>query len=45
MQTLHLKSMVNDAAQIREALAWDAFAAAGVQASRRSYVRFAMDGI
>ena len=45
MQTLHLKSMVNDASQIREALAWDAFAAAGVQASRRSYARFAMDGI
>lgn len=45
MQTLHLKSMVNDASQIREAIAWDAFAAAGVNASRRTYARYAMDGI
>ena len=38
MQTLHLKSMVNDASQIREALAWDAFAAgrgAGIEAQLR----------
>lgn len=45
MRTLHLKSMVNDASQVREALAWAAFAAAGVRASRRSYARYAMDAV
>lgn len=45
MRTLHLKSMVNDASQVREAIAWDAFAAAGVHASRRTYARYAMDAV
>ncbi len=39
MRSLHLKSMVNDASQIREALTWNAFAEAGVHASRRTYAR------
>jgi hypothetical protein len=45
MRSLHLKSMVNDASQIREALAWNAFAEAGVHASRRTYARYAMDAV
>jgi hypothetical protein len=45
MRSLHLKSMVNDASQIREALTWNAFAEAGVHASRRTYARYAMDAV
>ncbi|WP_181780627.1 CotH kinase family protein [Pseudonocardia pini] len=44
LERLHLKSMVNDASVVREAVAWSAFAAAGIRCSRRTYARYAMDG-
>lgn len=43
LERLHLKSMVNDASVVREAIAWSAFAAAGIRCSRRTYARLAMD--
>jgi hypothetical protein len=43
MSTLNLKSMYNDASQMREALAWNAFRAAGVAASRHTYARLGIN--
>ncbi len=39
MSSLNLKSMWNDVSQMREALAWDLFAHAGVHAPQHAYVR------
>ncbi len=44
MDTLNLKSMWNDVSQLREALAWDLFAAARVPAPRHAYARFCING-
>ncbi len=44
METLNLKSMYNDASQMRESLAWNAFRVAGVVASRHSYARLGING-
>jgi hypothetical protein len=43
MRTFNLKSMWNDPSQMREAIAWDAFEAAGVAAPRHTYARFAIN--
>ncbi len=43
MSTLNLKSMYNDASQMRESLAWNAFRAADVVASRHTYARFGIN--
>ena len=40
MSRLNLKAMFNDPSQMREALAWNLFAAAGVPASRHTYAEF-----
>lgn len=40
MDTFNLKSMWNDVSQMREAIAWGAFAEAGVHAPRHTYARF-----
>ncbi len=39
MSRLNLKSMYNDPSQMREALAWNLFATAGVPASRHTYAK------
>ena len=41
---INLKSMYNDPSQMREALAWRAFAEAGVPASRHTYAKLAING-
>ena len=41
---LNLKSMYNDPSQMREALAWDLFARAGIPAARHTYARLAVNG-
>jgi hypothetical protein len=44
MARLNLKSMYNDASQMREALAWALFRRAGVPAARHTYARLAING-
>lgn len=41
---LALKAMYNDPSQLREALAWRLFAAAGVPAPRHTFARFGING-
>ncbi len=43
MSRLNLKAMYNDPAQMREALAWQLFAGAGVPASRHTYAKLAIN--
>jgi hypothetical protein len=43
MSRLNLKAMYNDPAQMREALAWQLFASAGVAASRHTYAKLAIN--
>jgi hypothetical protein len=43
MSRLNLKSMYNDPAQMRESLAWQLFAAAGVPAAQHTYAKYAMN--
>ena len=43
MSRLNLKAMFNDPSQMREALAWQLFATAGVPASKHTYARFAIN--
>jgi CotH kinase protein len=43
MTCLNLKSMYNDPAQMREALAWRLFRQAGVPAARHTYAKLAFD--
>ncbi len=43
MRALNLKSMWNDVSQMREALAWGTFAAAGVHAPQHTYARFCIN--
>jgi CotH kinase protein len=43
MSCLNLKAMYNDPAQMREALAWRMFGAAGVPSSRHTYAKFAIN--
>ena len=43
MARLNLKAMFNDPSQMREALAWQLFAGAGVPASRHTYARYTMN--
>ena len=44
MARLNLKSMYNDPSQMREALAWRLFAAAGVSSPRHTYARLSING-
>jgi spore coat protein CotH len=44
MARLNLKSMYNDPSQMREALAWRLFAAAGVPSPEHTYVKLAING-
>ncbi len=44
MTCLNLKSMWNDPSQLRESLAWQLFAAAGVPSSGHSYARLGING-
>jgi hypothetical protein len=44
MSCLNLKSMYNDASQMREALAWGMFGFAGVTAPRHTYARLGVNG-
>ena len=44
MARLNLKSMYNDPAQMREALAWDLFRSIGVPSARHGYARLAING-
>jgi hypothetical protein len=44
MARLNLKSMYNDPSQMREALAWRLFAAAGVPSPRHTYAKLAING-
>ena len=44
MARLNLKSMYNDPSQMREALAWRLFVAAGVPSPRHTYARLAING-
>lgn len=44
MDTLNLKSMYNDASQMREALAWGLFDEAHVPAPRHTYARLVING-
>src|SRR6266498_6119124 len=44
MARVNLKSMYNDASQMREALAWALFRRAGVPAARHTYARLAING-
>ncbi len=44
MAHLDLKAMYNDPAQMREALAWALFRAAGVPSSRHTYAKLAING-
>ncbi len=44
MGSLNLKSMWNDVANMREALAWKMFQLADVPASRHTYARFCLNG-
>jgi hypothetical protein len=41
---INLKAMYNDPSQMREALAWRAFAEAGVPASRHTYAKLTING-
>ena len=43
MARINLKSMYNDPSQMREALAWRLFRAAGVPAARHTYAKLAFD--
>ena len=43
MARINLKSMYNDPSQMREALAWRMFGAAGVPAARHTYAKLAFD--
>jgi CotH kinase protein len=43
MSRLNLKAMYNDPSQMREALAWQLFAGAGVPASQHTYAKFAIN--
>ena len=43
MSRLNLKAMFNDPSQMREALAWQLFATAGVPASQHTYARLAIN--
>ncbi len=43
MSRLNLKAMYNDPSQMREALAWQLFAAAGVPASQHTYAKLAIN--
>jgi hypothetical protein len=43
MKALNLKSMWNDASQMREGLAWKMFAAAGVPAPHHTYAKFCIN--
>ncbi|MGB0096401.1 MAG: CotH kinase family protein [Solirubrobacteraceae bacterium] len=43
MSRLNLKAMFNDPSQLREALAWRLFAAAGVPASQHTYAKLAIN--
>jgi CotH kinase protein len=43
MSRINLKSMYNDPSQMREALAWRLFRAAGVPAARHTYAKLAFD--
>ena len=43
MSRLNLKAMYNDPSQMREALAWQLFATAGVPASRHTYAKLAIN--
>ena len=43
MSRLNLKAMYNDPSQMREALAWQLFAKAGVPASQHTYARLAIN--
>ena len=44
MTRLNLKSMYNDPSQMREALAWRLFGAAGVPSPQHTYVKLAING-
>ncbi len=44
MSKLNLKSMCNDPSQMREALVWRLFRAAGVPAPRHTYAKLAING-
>jgi len=44
MKAINLKSMWNDVSQMREALAWDLFAEAGVVAPRHTYAKLCVEG-
>jgi hypothetical protein len=44
MAKLNVKAMYNDPAQMREALAWHLFRAAGVPAPRHTYAKLAING-
>jgi len=44
MKALNLKSMWNDASQMREALAWRLMNAAGVHAPKHTYAKMCIDG-
>jgi hypothetical protein len=44
MDRLNLKSMFNDPAQMREALAWYLFRRVGIPAARHTYARLAING-
>jgi len=43
MSCLNLRAMYNDPSQMREALAWHLFGAAGVPSSRHTYAKFAIN--
>jgi hypothetical protein len=43
MSRLNLKAMYNDPSQMREAVAWELFAGAGVPASRHTYAKLAIN--
>lgn len=45
MKDINLKSMWNDVSQMRESIAWQLFADAGVVASQHTYAKLCVDGV